>query len=133
MNNRSAQVGIEFMMLVIFIFTIFTVFYLNLSSSQQDFIAYKESREAEYISDKVACRINIAFAESDGFSANFTLPDTLMNYPYNITIEEDLIFVEWNDRTVFSEIVSSDVNGTISAGKNTISNIGGVIFVSSIL
>ncbi|MCK5300012.1 MAG: hypothetical protein KAJ54_02580, partial [Candidatus Aenigmarchaeota archaeon] len=75
----------------------------------------------------------IAFAESDGFSVNFTLPDTLMNYLYNITIEEDLIFVEWNDRTVFSEIVSSDVNGTISAGKNTISNIGGVIFVSSIL
>ncbi len=130
MNDRQGQAGIEFMFLVILALIIFSVFYTDLSSRQADFLEYKISREAEFISDKIAYNINIAFASSDGYSANFTIPQTIMGSSYNTTVENNSIFVKWSNRTVFSGLVSSEIQGSLAPGQNSVSNIGGVVFVS---
>lgn len=132
LKSKSGQAGIEFMFLVILALIIFSVFYVDLSSRQADFLEYKISREAEFISDTIAYNINIAFASSDGYSANFTIPQTIIGSSYNTTVENNSIFVKWNNRTVFSGLVSSDVQGTPFPGRNSVLNIGGVVFVSGI-
>ena len=120
------------MFLVILALIIFSVFYVDLSSKQADFLEYKISREAEFISDTIAYNINIAFASSAGYSANFTIPQNIIGSSYNTTVENNSIFVKWGNRTVFSGLVSSDIQGSLSSGRNSVSNIGGVVFVSSI-
>jgi len=132
MKNRKGQVGIEFMMLVLFILIVFAIFYLDISSKQIEFREYKMSREAEYIADSIAYQFNIAFAESDGFSMNFTLPNSIVDADYNISIEDRIIYVIWNDKFVFSEVILDDITGVPAVGKNQVSNIGGVLYVTQV-
>ncbi|MFB6088390.1 MAG: hypothetical protein ABEK36_01275, partial [Candidatus Aenigmatarchaeota archaeon] len=60
---------------------------------------------------------------------NFTLEKDIMGSNYSLTIKNNnrILLLEWNNKSVTEEMITSEINGTPKPGTNTILNRNGVI------
>ncbi len=97
-------------------------------------------RETEYlassIAEKAAYEINIAVVEGDGFTRNFTLPESLYGVDYDIIPWGGFVFVNWTTpegrpNTRFASIIIENItSGYLNKGENNITNVEGEIYVN---
>jgi hypothetical protein len=92
----KSQVGMEFLSVIMFIFVVFTIFYIGVN----DYLLDVYGIEKQFLSRDVALRVHgelfLAYRAQDGYERNFTLPDKLVGvtvYDYNITITNNTLIV----------------------------------------
>lgn len=134
METKKGQSSIEFLTLVIFAMILFALFYGEVLKKNNEVLINKIDAEGSLIVDKVANEINIAITQGDGYSKDFSLPEKIYSYDYNITTSSNMVFVEWirNEKqdSKSSRIIIENVTGLFKAGTNTIRNVYGVVYAN---
>ena len=127
----KAQTSMEFLVLTIFLLLMFAAFYVHLQDRRIEAMNSMVNAEALLVAEKAAYELNMAAAQGDGYSKEFTLPSMLYEtFNYSISAEKNFVFVEYGNNTRAARIVVDNVTGTLKKGKNFIWNSGGIIYVS---
>ncbi len=131
MSLSKSQVTIEMILIIIFLIIFLTAFagvvYYHLGHVYTESIDF----EAKRIGNEVAGQINLALEEGDGYRKSYFLQEKIQGLDYNITIDSvnGRIEIEINGNTYFFPILTRNVSGNFSKGKNTIRNENGLIIV----
>ena len=131
---RKAEISIEFI-IFIGILLIFSVFFIGIiGANTNDINESTVFANAQQISDSIANEINLA-TRIKGYYREFYLPEKLINGDeYSITINTNvrLVIVAWSEKNVISNLVTDQISGSATAGKNNrIRNEGGLIIIES--
>lgn len=102
--------------------------YSNLSL-QNRLIGIKSNVEAQELCDRLAFEINAAVKAGEGYERSFRVEDSFYGAAnFSISVANYSVFIDWGDKSVVSNIVVRDINGTIEKGRwNVIKNINGEI------
>lgn len=124
----KAQIGFEFLILMMMVFTIFILFYRGSFDFKAD---YEEKRIAYAVKDisfKVRDEILLAQNSYDGYSRTFTLPEFLQGgHVYTIDIQNNLLFVESGIHIIDLPVPTLIHNVSADDKTITIRREGGVI------
>jgi len=126
------QIGTEFMIFIsILIFILMAFLWSNLSL-QNRLIGIKSNVEAQELCDNLAFEINAAVKAGDGYERSFFVEDSIYGASdFSVSVANYSVFIDWNDKSVVSNIVTRDINGTMEKGRwNVIKNINGEINVT---
>lgn len=127
----KAQVSIEFIVLVSVLLLIFIAFLLSSSSLKFRLIGIKSDTEAKELCDDIASEINHAVRAGNGYERRFHVEDSFYGVSnFDISIEGNSVFIDWNKKSVSSMIITNNVVGDVSKGWNKINNTNGVIYVN---
>ena len=101
-------------------------------SLQNRLIGIKSNVEAQELCNKLAFEVNAAVKAGNGYERSFLVEDSIYGYPnFTISVANYSVFIDWGDKSVVSNIVIRDINGTIEKGSwNVIKNINGGINVT---
>ena len=126
----KAQVSIEFMLLFIFFMGIMAVMMVYVLQNVEETSSSTAGLEAQETLSFLKSRIDTAFLEGDGFSANFTLPQQIMNQNYSVGIDAGFVLIEINNMTYSTPIITKDITGTPRKGGNLLKNVNGTLVIS---
>jgi len=132
----KGQAGVEFMILMSVMLMIVLIFVWNGLSTRQRVFDLKTNVEAQELSDSIAFEINSAVKAGDGYKRNFYVKNEFFGASdFNITVSEYSVFIDWNDKSASSSIITRNItNGVIERGKKySIENKNGEIYVTEIL
>jgi len=126
------QVSTEFMIFLSILLVILSVFLWSNLSLQYRMMGVKSDVEAQELCDKIAFEINAAVKAGNGYKRIFYIDETLFGASdFEIIIEGYSVFIDWDDSSVSSSIVTRNVtSGNIKKGWNTIKNIESELHVS---
>ncbi|MCX6710330.1 MAG: hypothetical protein NTV63_05275 [Candidatus Woesearchaeota archaeon] len=124
-KNSRAQLTMEFIIFIAFGFVIMLGF-LGIISDRQSIL--QDRRQLLLIKDiayRIQSEIDVASIVEDGYSRNFTLPQTIEGLPYTAIIVNDTlaVFSSKFDYTLFF----SEVKGSLNPIYNNIRKEEGVI------
>lgn len=126
----KSQVSVEFIVLVSMLILIFIAFLLSSSSIKFRLIGIKSEIEAKELCDDIASEINHAVRAGNGYERRFYVKDSFYGVSnFNISIEGNSVFMDWDEKSVSSSIITNNVVGNVSKGWNKINNTNGVIYV----
>ncbi len=125
---QKSQIAIEFIVVIVIVFTITFVFMLSAVDSMQEISLYKEGRAVRDMARSLQEEVVFAATVEDGYFRNFTVPSTLQGIAYNISQSNNSLIVE---STKASSIVRiPPVTGVITKGDNIIRKSGGDIYLN---
>lgn len=128
---KKGQVSLEFMVFFGLLLLITTVASGIALSSTNQINNENTARDAKTITRLVATEINIAYEVGDGYSHNFTINPVLMDGSgYNITVLNQTVYLSWRGGTYLTPVLTYNVAGNFTKGRNLIRNIGGVLNVT---
>jgi len=124
------QTGIEFMIifgifLAAIIIMVFVVwgYVLDINVSTTDM-------QANAFLDTVSGKLDTVFLEGDGFSFNFTMPESIFGMNYSVDIERGFVFLNVSEKVYAKRLLTRNVTGDLKVGKNIIKNVEGIVVVS---
>lgn len=128
MNKKNAQAAVEFIMLIVILFSIFMVYTISTRNKMDEIRNKKEYNLLKDVTMMAQNEVLTAVKVEDGYYRQFELPDTLegINYTINITGQ---VIAAYSENHEYVMIIPH-VNGTIKKGINTITKNGGVIDIS---
>ena len=129
-GRRKAQVSIEFMILFIFFLGLLSFAIVSVMQSMQDVSASSVGLETQNMLSLLRSKLDTAFLEGDGFSTNFTLPQTIRNLDYSVNISSGFVLIEVNNLTYSSPIIARNISGDPRKGENSLRNAGGYLVIS---
>lgn len=124
--KERGQVAIEFMVLFGFVLASFVVFFLIIQNSAEDRAEEAQNAEIRELALVVKDEIALAFRSPDGYYREFELP-LYDNGEYNITIQENLVFVVSGDEDHAISMSVQDIEGQILKYQNVIRKEDGTI------
>ncbi|MGC8812375.1 MAG: hypothetical protein ACP5O8_02200 [Candidatus Aenigmatarchaeota archaeon] len=83
--------------------------------------------ELERIGDEAANQVNLAHLSGDGFSKEYYLPEKVAGFYYNITIYGNILRINTSKTSYTVALITSNVTGNFSVGRNLIRNIKGEV------
>ena len=127
-KKARGQAAIEFMSYMSFFLVLFVISVVIFVEQQQTDVSAKRTEFASEIASRFAQRINFALYAGDGFSGNFTIPQTVLTMPYNVRVMSNRqVFVDWTDAGK-SYGVSYPINtNSVSAGAGTTTGSAGTL------
>jgi len=128
-KGAKGQSGIELLMLVSYSLIVFSAIYLVILQSNFSAIKEKRNMESMKISEWIGYEIDIATSIGDGYSKNFTLPDTIIGGTYSVIVTDNLVIVN-STETYTTKIITPNITGTIQSGDNYIENRDGLIYAN---
>ena len=128
----KGQISTEFMIFVTILFFILMAFLWSNQSLQNRLIGIKSNVEAQKLCDRLAFEINAAVKAGNGYERSFRVGDSFYGTSdFSISVVNYSVFIDWDDKSVASNIVIRDINGTIEKGSwNVIKNINGEVNVT---
>lgn len=134
LTSRKAEVSMEFMVFIGILLLFFVLFIEVVGVNNRDIDESTISTSAGNILDTVVNEINTA-TRIQGYYREFFIPLRLSSGDdYSITIYTDLrmVKIEWDDgKNIMSNIVTENVIGNVTPGKNIIKNINGEVNISA--
>ncbi|MCS7105932.1 MAG: hypothetical protein NZ942_01275 [Candidatus Aenigmarchaeota archaeon] len=130
-TSFKAQVTGEFIYLL-GTFTFFLVAFIaayqwrNTQIQEQNMIF-----ELQRIGDEAANQVNLAHLSGDGFSKEYYLPEKIAGFSYNIVIYGNILRINTSKTSYSLTLITANINGNFSIGKNIIKNIRGVVNISA--
>ncbi len=125
----KAQASLELIVyftVVLIILSFITV--VTLGNTQN---IYTESinADARRVVTLVANEINIAVSVGSGYTHKFSLPAQLYGKDYNVSIipDKQSVVVVWENRSYSLPILTSNVEGNVKQGVNTVKNDNGLV------
>lgn len=128
-RKTSGQISMEFIVYMGILLTVFSVFApmiftetIRIYNSRQDLVANR-------IATTLEKEINTAVVFGSGYSRNFTLPEKIVqsDYEVGVTSQARIVRVSWGKSAESRQIITNDVSGEATPGKNRIENVGGQI------
>ncbi|PIN68824.1 hypothetical protein COV93_07950 [Candidatus Woesearchaeota archaeon CG11_big_fil_rev_8_21_14_0_20_43_8] len=136
---RKAQISLDFILVLAFIFIIFTVLLAMTGKQNHSFSESKARSYARAEADTMASIINSAYIGGSGTTASVVLPGTLKgNVAYQIEVlpAHRLVQITWgsdgDQKHYASTLCTSSVDGSLanlSDGSYQLTNHGGVIII----
>ena len=127
----KAQVSLEFMIIFASFLIILSVSLLITWVKTEEVETLQFNLESLKIINLVSNTINTAYLEGDGYIQNLTLPDNILDLPYQLSISSNMITLNHSYGTVSEKILTNNVTGVLVSGVNTIENRGGMIFINT--
>ena len=127
----KGQASLEFLIFASILILMLSVYFWSSSSFQQRVNRIKSIEEAQRLCDKIAFEINLAVRAGDGYRRKFYVDENLYGIgDFDIRVANNTVFLDWNEGSVSSSIITKNIVGTIEKGDNLIENRGGTIYVS---
>ncbi len=120
MFSKKTQAATEFVLLASFMMFVFIGMFTVVGNKINEIEREKAQRRAGELLEFVENEVILADSVSMGYQRYFTLPQTIDNVDYNITIIGDSEIVLWYKREEYVDFLDQSVNGTIGKGKNLI-------------
>ena len=117
-RKRKAQAAIEFIVLLVILFSVFMVYTVSTRKSIDDI---RDKKEIILLNDVVKMarqEVLTAVKVEDGYYRKFELPETLEGVNYTIGITGTVILA--NTERHESAVIIPQVNGTLKKGENII-------------
>jgi len=128
MKFKSAQSGIEFIILLGFLMSGFTIFFLIIQEDRASQLSDLQNAQIKEIGLNLKNEIDLAFESSDGYTREFELPRYTYGSNYTIQVVEDLVLVSSEDLRHSVSYSVSPVTGDIKqAGINVIRKVNGEV------
>lgn len=122
---QKAQVAIEFLMLIVILFSIFMVYSISTRKEMDDIRDKKEYLLLIDTTKMAQHEILTAVKVEDGYHREFELPDTLEGINYTINITGSMILAN-TDNHEYALFIPA-VNGTVKKGSNIITKENGMV------
>ena len=127
----KGQASLEFLIFTSILILMLSVYFWSSSSFQQRVNRIKSIEEAQRLCDKIAFEINLAVRAGDGYRRKFYVDENLYGISnFTIRVANNTVFLDWNEGSVSSSIITKNIVGSIKKGDNLIENRGGMIYVS---
>ncbi len=130
MKNKTAQTGIEFIIILGALLFFVSLFLLAIQENTSEELYKRENILLKDIALTVQNEINLALESSDGYSREFTIPEKAGNLDYNIIIDNKIIYIETTPLRHALTISTTEVTGDINKTHNTITKTAGVIYLN---
>ncbi len=127
-KHIRAQIAIEFILLVSVTFIMLLIFLKAVGDQADELNEKKEFIIVKDLAYKIQYEINMATQVKSGYNRTFFIPEKLDNKDYTITPTENKITISLKNSEF--TITIPEINGSIKNGSNTITNIGGVIYLN---
>lgn len=129
LRNRKAQVAIEFIVLIVVLFSVFMVYTISTRKKMDEIRDKKEYVLLKDITKTAQNEILMAVKVEDGYQREFELPEILDNINYTINITNGVLIM---GRTELHDISLPIpwVNGTLQKGTNIIRKENGNVKVN---
>ncbi|MBR9677202.1 hypothetical protein GOV04_03605 [Candidatus Woesearchaeota archaeon] len=128
--KKEGQVAFEFLILVSFLFIMFTLFVYAISanmSRQNDVEEYLGMKDYAFT---VQQEIRNAAFSLEGYQRTFHIPEKIGQENYSINITGDEVYLELETYANTYTVYIPRVNGTIQKGWNTIRKENGSIYLN---
>lgn len=124
-KKRKAQAAIEFVILMVILFSVFMVYTISTRNKMDEIRDKKEYNMLRDVTKMVQNEILIAVKVEDGYYREFELPPKLdlINYTINITG----LMILASTKNHHQALLIPSVNGTIKKGTNIITKENGII------
>jgi hypothetical protein len=124
-KNKSGQAAIEFIVLIVLLFSVFLVYTISTRKNIDEIRDEKEYVLLKDIAKTAQNEILTAIRVEDGYYREFELPETLegINYTINITGTMILAYTENHEQA----LMIPEVNGTVKKGVNKITKENGLV------
>jgi len=125
LRNRKGQAAIEFIVLLVILFSVFMVYTISTRTKIDEI---REKKEIILLDDVVRMsqqEILLAIKVEDGYHRVFELPESLEGINYTIGITGTAILA--NTEKHESAVIIPLVNGTLKKGENIITKENGVV------
>ncbi len=127
LRSSRAQLSIEIMALFSFLIMLLSAIMFVSYRDKLEIIRYTDEVYARNILETIRVSINTVVIEGNGFSTEFTIPQTLNGAAYNITASGNGMYLTWSGNSQKIRVITANINGTITRGVNKIRNENGVI------
>jgi len=125
--SKRSQTAIEFLVVVGFMFFIFTIFLASVQISTSDKIKEEQTLKIKGVVTDVQSEINLAFESREGYYREFTIPKNINGLNYNIQIIENLVYLNTTDGKNAIALPVQEVTGDINIPNNFIKKENGII------
>lgn len=129
-RRSKGQSGIEFMTMMALSLLLFTAFFGYFVIQQNAAFDTRQQRVAATLADRVGFQLDLALVQGDGFSREFTLPETIRGAPYNVSLLDGTVLVEYEGSDVLADTAARNVTGNVTNGTNLVRNQGGLLNVT---
>lgn len=126
----KGQSSVEFMILVGVVFFFFVSILFVIYGTVADRNRASIDTVVVELASSVRTEMTLASTAGDGYSRNFDIPNTLINNPYTISLNESYVYVRTNDGKHAVALPIVNVTGQIQKGPNTVRNINGSVFLN---
>ena len=126
-KSKHSQTAIEFLVVVGFMFFIFTIFLISIQISTSDKIKEERTLKIKEVVTDVHSEINLAFESIDGYYREFTIPENINGLNYNIQIIENLVYLNTTDGKNAIALPVQEITGDINISNNFIKKDNGII------
>jgi hypothetical protein len=131
LKKNNAQFGIEFIVLISFMFVLFLGFTAVITSKIIEVKESKRQEIAEDIATLAKNEIDLARSATDGYSRTFNLPLKVDGNIYTIEIIDNReLVVKYLDRE-YVRFLAANIIGDLNPGANTLRKENGILYVNS--
>jgi len=127
----KGQVSMEFMVIFASFLFILSVALVVTWTKTEQVEATRFKLEAEKITTLISAAINTAYLEGDGYAQNLTLPDNIIDLPYQILINSNMVIINHSLGTVSEKLFTGNITGNLTTGLNIIRNRNGTILINA--
>ena len=129
-KSKSAQVAMEFIVLIGVILFFFILFFFAIENSKTDKMKENRNNQVNEIALIVQDEIRFAAQSVDGYFREFNLPATVGSLEYQINITDDLVYVRTDDGKHAIALPVAEVTGEVNAGNNFVRKENGEVFLN---
>ncbi|MCH7850436.1 MAG: hypothetical protein IH845_02225 [Nanoarchaeota archaeon] len=128
MKFKRAQSGIEFIILVGFLMSGFTLFFLIIQEDRASKVSDLQNSQIKEIGLTLKNEIDLAYESSDGYTREFELPRYTYGSNFTILVTENLVLVSSTDLKHSVSYSVSPVTGNVKKiGVNIIRKVDGEV------
>ena len=124
----KGQGSVEFIMILSILLVMLAAIAVASTAKTRDINAYAFQREADSVLGYAGSKINTAYLEGDGFETNITLPERIMGFDYNVSVEDDYLVIN-SSGMGYSKLLATNVSGQLAKGLNVVRNEKGEVKV----
>ena len=136
MKSKKSQAAFEFIVLAGVMMAIFVMFFAIASEKVVEFTEARRDKVAQDIMDVITAELELAKESLDGYTRNFTMPQTIEGNDYEITINsfgegKNMLSLKYADK-IYNQEIFVELEGTVNTvykGINQIKKMNGKITV----
>ncbi len=120
----------EYMVIATILLVAMIVVSIMSFQSVREFSRIRLDTETESVLNNIGGTIDLAVMEGDGFRTNVTLPQTILDYDYEIGVASNIVFINVKNITYTRYMLSSNITGSLAKGVNLVENRNGEIVIT---
>lgn len=129
-TRMKGQAATEFMVLFGMILILLLVIAYNTQRTVINIGSEKTSAKIDDTADTIMTMLDMVYLQGSGFSANITIPEDIEGLEYEISASDGFLLLNFTGDLKGRRLMAENISGTLSKGKNLVSNVDGVLVIS---